>query len=447
MLGLASGAILVPLNSTMLAVALPSVMSEFGVSAAAVASLVTVYLGAVVIAMPLAGTLGDRLGHRRVFLVGVSAFAVSSLLAAAAGAFGVLLLARVLQAFSGALISTSAVALVRAGAPADRRGAAFGLFDMLVSTSAAVGPFIGGLIVSILDWRWTFLLAAPVALTAALTVGLWHRPAAATEDAPVTARPVDPVGLLLLAGLLGALLALLLDSGSLGLPAGLAIPALLAALVWWEGRVPYPAIDLPLLVRPAYASAVAGVLGMTVILHATFVFVPLLVERVMGGDPLMSGLVLLGIYALAAVAAPIGGRWSDRVGRRAPAVIGSAIAAAGLGALWLLVAPIHAAAAFAAVLAVVLGIVGIGFGLGSSPRQAAALDSVPVSEVGMAASTYFTGRYLGGVLGASLAGLVLNQAVTVGAISIGFAILCGVAVMVALISLGLPSRGHSPASS
>jgi hypothetical protein len=65
----------------------------------------------------------------------------------------------------------------------------------------------------------------------------------------------------------------------------------------------------------------------------------------------------------------------------------------------------------------------------------------------MAASTYFTGRYLGGVLGASLAGLVLNQAVTVGAISIGFAILCGVAVMVALISLGLPSRGPSAASS
>jgi hypothetical protein len=100
-------------------------------------------------------------------------------------------------------------------------------------------------------------------------------------------------------------------------------------------------------------------------------------------------------------------------------VIGSAIAAAGLGALWLLVAPMHAAGAFAVVLAVVLGLVGIGFGLGGSPRQAAALESVPVSEVGMAASTYFTGRYLGGVLGASLAGLVLNQAVTAGAIAIG----------------------------
>jgi MFS family permease len=320
MLGIASGAILVPLNSTMLAVALPSVMREFGVNAATVASLVTAYLGAVVIALPLAGTLGDRLGHRRVFLAGVGAFAVSSVLAAVAGAFAVLLLARVLQAFSGAFISTSAVSLVRAAAPADRRGAAFGLFDMLVTISAAVGPFVGGLIVGLLDWRWTFLLAAPVALTAALSVGLWHPPAAAIDDgAPATPRPVDPVGLLLLAGLLAALLALLLDGRSLGLPAGLALPVLLAALVWWEGRVPFPAIDLPLLTRPAYASAVAGVLGMTVILHATLVFVPLLVERVLGGDPLTSGLVLLGISGLSPRPGSAGyGCWSQGRMVRAP---------------------------------------------------------------------------------------------------------------------------------
>ena len=98
MLGLASGAILVPLNSTMLAVALPSIMTEFGVDAATVASLVTVYLGAVAIALPASGTLGDRFGHRRVFLVGVVAFAAASMLAAIAPAFSILALSRVLQA-------------------------------------------------------------------------------------------------------------------------------------------------------------------------------------------------------------------------------------------------------------------------------------------------------------------------------------------------------------
>ena len=97
------------------------------------------------VALPASGSLGDRFGHRPVFLVGVVGVRrSSSLLAAVAPSFEVLALSRVLQAVSGALVSTTSVALVRAMSPPDRRGAAFGLFDMLVSTSAAIGPFIGG---------------------------------------------------------------------------------------------------------------------------------------------------------------------------------------------------------------------------------------------------------------------------------------------------------------
>jgi hypothetical protein len=87
--------------------------------------------------------------------------------------------------------------------------------------------------------------------------------------------------------------------------------------------------------------------------------------------------------------------------------------------------------------------VGVGFGLAGSPRQTAALESVAGGEVGMAASTYYTGRYLGGVVGASLAGLVLGGAVTAGGISLGFAILSGVATAVAIVSLGLPGQARS----
>ena len=104
MLGLASGAILVPLNSTMLAVALPSISQEFEVGPATVASLVTLYLGAVAIALPASGSLGDRFGHRRVFLIGVGGFALASALAASATSFEVLALSRVLQAATGALV-------------------------------------------------------------------------------------------------------------------------------------------------------------------------------------------------------------------------------------------------------------------------------------------------------------------------------------------------------
>lgn len=435
MLGLASGAILVPLNSTMLAVALPSVMTEFNVGAATVASLVTLYLGAVAIALPASGSLGDRFGHRRLFLIGVAAFAFASALAATAGSFEVLAVSRVLQAVSGAFVSTSSVALLRAMAPPDRRGSAFGLFDMLVSTSAAVGPLVGGLLVGGLGWRSLFIVAVPVALLAAVAVGLLAPPRLA--EARAASRPIDLPGL----GLVGAfLLALLiglrgLEDGSSAVIAILAAPVLLLLFVFVELRTDHPAVDPRLFGSRPFAAAVLGVFGATVILHATLVLVPLLVERLQGGNAQTSGLVLLGISALGAIAAPIGGRWSDLVGRRQPAILGTLGSVAGLAALWL-VAP----GASTLLLGLLLALVGFGMGLAGSPRQTAALEMIEPERVGMAAGTYLTGRYIGGALGATLAGAVLGGTVTAGGVSTGFGILAAVAAGVAVSSLLLPAR-------
>ena len=439
MLGLASGAILVPLNSTMLAVALPSVMAEFEVGAATVASLVTLYLGAVAIALPASGSLGDRFGHRRVFLVGVAAFALASALAATAASFEILALSRVLQAASGALVSTSSVALLRAMAPPDRRGSAFGLFDMLVSTSAAVGPLVGGLLVGGLGWRSLFVVAVPVALLAAFAVGALARPQGV--EARATPRPIDLPGLGLLAAFLIALLLGLrgLENGGPEAVAILAAPALLAVFILVELRTDHPAVDPRLFASRSFAAAVVGVFGATVILHGTLVLVPLLVERLQGGNAQTSGFVLLGISALGAIAAPIGGRVSDAVGRRRPAVLGMLASVAGLGALWL-VAP----EASAVGLGLLLAIVGFGMGMSGSPRQTAALEMIEPERVGMAAGTYLTGRYIGGALGATLAGAVLGGTVTAAGVSTGFGILAAVAVVVAAASLFLPARRGLP---
>jgi EmrB/QacA subfamily drug resistance transporter len=440
MLGIAAGSVLVPINSTMLAVALPSVMDTFGVDAATVASLVTVYLGAVAVALPASGSLGDRFGHRRIFLVGVLAFGLASLLAASAPSFAILAASRVLQAISGALVSTSAIALVRAEAPPDRRGAAFGLFDMLVSTSAALGPLIGGLIVGGFGWRAMFFVAAPVALVAAAAVGVVAPPRAPTVDEAATAarpRPIDLPGLGLLAATLVALLVALrgADAGVVGTIAALAVVPLLAAFLVLELRTPHPAVDPRLFASKPFAAAIVGVFGATVVLHGCFLLVPLLVERLQHGSPQTTGLVLLGISALGAIAAPYGGRISDRIGRRAPAVAGMAATAAALAVLWQ-VAP----AASMLVLAAALSIVGFGMGLSGSPRQAAALETIAPDRVGMAAGTYYTGRYLGGVVGASLAGAVLGGAVTGAGVSLGFGLLAAVAAIVVAASLGLPRR-------
>ena len=440
MLGLASGAILVPLNSTMLAVALPSVMNEFGVGAATVAALVTLYLGAVAIALPASGSLGDRFGHRRVFLVGVAGFALASALAATATSFEVLAASRVVQAATGALVSTSSVALLRAMSPPDRRGSAFGLFDMLVSTSAAIGPLVGGLLVAGLGWRSLFVVAVPVALLAALAVGALAPPQkVAPHAAP---RPIDLPGLGLLAAFLVSLLLGLrgLEDGGPESLAILAAPLLLGLFVLFELRTAHPAVDPRLFTSRPFAAAVVGIFGTTVILHATLVLVPLLVERLQGGNAQTSGFVLLGISALGALAAPIGGRYSDVVGRRQPAVLGTLAIVAGLGALWI-VAPQSSTL----VLGLLLAVVGFGMGTAGSPRQTAALELIEPERVGMAAGTYLTGRYIGGALGATLAGAVLGGTVTAGGVSTGFGILAAVGIGVVVASLFLPGRRARPA--
>jgi DHA2 family methylenomycin A resistance protein-like MFS transporter len=137
---------------------------------------------------------------------------------------------------------------------------------------------------------------------------------------------------------------------------------------------------------------------------------------------------------VAAVVAPFGGRASDRRGRRLLVVTGAAISAAGLAGLAL-----PGGAGSVLTIALLLGVVGFGNGL-TSGRQAAALESVDRSRVGMAAGTYYTGRYLGGVVGASIAGAMLGAQVTAAGVSTGFGVLAAVGVGVALVSLGLRGR-------
>ena len=440
MLGVASGAILVPLNSTMLAVALPGVMDDFTLGANAVSSLVTLYLGAVAVALPVGGSIGDRYGHRPAFLVGVIAFAVASAFAALATSFEILEVARVGQAVSGALISTSSAALVRETAPPSRQGEAFGLFDLLVSTSAAVGPFIGGLLVGGFGWRSLFVLAVPLGIVSAAFVGLRLRPETAEETAASrrTANPIDVPGLVLLALAIVAFLVAIRSgsaNGALGLVAALAVVPLLVLFVWVELRTDRPAVDPRLFLRRPFAAAVAGVFGATVILHGSFVIVPLLVEILLHETAVTSGIVLLGLAGVGAIVAPFGGRFSDRNGRRVVVVAGSTISAIGLAALWL-----GSGAATALSVAALLCVVGFGNGL-VSPRQAAALESVEKSRVGMAAGTYYTGRYLGGVVGASLAGAILGSQVTASGVATGFLVLTLVGIGVALVSLGLRGAG------
>jgi DHA2 family methylenomycin A resistance protein-like MFS transporter len=286
-------------------------------------------------------------------------------------------------------------------------------------------------------WRSLFVIAVPVALFAALAVLLFVRPEGAVHggrradvSAPIADR-IDVPGLALLAALLIALLIALrgLGDGGPGLLAILVVIPLSVLDARFELVAERPAVDPRLFVSRPFRAAVLGVLGATVILPASFILVPLLVERLQGGTAQTAGLVLLGISGLGAVAAPFGGRLSDRLGRRRPVVAGSLCTTAGLVTLWLFAVGSGSVAVFA-----MLGIVGFGMGFAGSPRQAAAMDAIPGDRVGMAAGTYYTGRYLGGVLGASLAGAVLGSTVTAAGVTLGFGLLVLVGLAVTAVS-------------
>lgn len=442
MLALAGGAILVPLNTTMLAVALPGIMEEFDLGANAVASLVTLYLGAVAIALPVSGALADRFGHRRTFVAGVLAFGAASLAAALGDVFPLLQGARLLQAVSGAFVSTASVAIIREIAPPDRRGEAFGRFDLLTSTSAAVGPFVGGILIGAFAWRSIFYVCAPIAVASAVAV--WNLlPGEPKHDPAAGPRSIDVPGLVVLGSLIAAILvALRVGPAGIGLAALLAILPLGAAFLAVELRTPRPAVDPRLFRSRAFASAAAGIFGTTIVLHGSFILVPLLVESLLGASATASGVVLLGVAGVGALVAPWGGRASDRLGRRRLAVAGSLITALGIAALaagmpFVLAAPLLAVVA---ALAAVLGFVGLGMGLSGAPRQTAALEAVPSGRAGMGAGTYLTARYLGGLVGASLAGAVLQGEVSVSGLTLGFAILAAAGLGVVAVSLGLPGR-------
>ena len=147
---------LAPLNSTMIAVALPHVIAEFGVDIASAGWLVTAYLIAMAALQPVAGKLGDRLGRRRLILGGVAWFGLVSMGAATASSLSALLFFRVQQAIAGAVALPNGAALLREVVPADRRAGRFGLVGAAIALAAAAGPPLGGLLVGTAGWRAIF---------------------------------------------------------------------------------------------------------------------------------------------------------------------------------------------------------------------------------------------------------------------------------------------------
>ena len=204
----ALGAILAPLNSTMIAVALPRIIRDFHSSVGSAGWLVTSYLLALAVVQPVAGKLGDRHGRRPFVLGGLVVFGIASLGAAVASSLALLIAFRLAQAVAGAVVFPNGAGLVRELIPADRRARAFGMVGAAIALAAALGPPLGGLLISIGGWQSIFYVNVPL-VTVALVLAWRSIPRRTTVE--VSRGPFDWLGSALFALVLGGVAALVIE--------------------------------------------------------------------------------------------------------------------------------------------------------------------------------------------------------------------------------------------
>jgi EmrB/QacA subfamily drug resistance transporter len=429
---------LAPLNSTMIAVALPSVVAEFAANIAVAGWLVTGYLIAMASLQPVAGKLGDRFGRRRLILGGLLYFGLVSLGATVAPSLELLLLFRIQQGVAGALVFPNAAALLRDVVPAQRRATRFGLLGAVVSVAAAAGPPLGGLLVGTIGWRAIFLMNIPLLLPA-LLLGWRYIPRTARPAADGSYPRFDSVGAIWLSVVLASMAWVLTQSrnGAAGWqqPAGLVVALLAVLFFYYELRHADPVLQPRLFRHRSFAAACATVAFSNLAMYNTLLAMPILLALQAGWGEFHIGLALMSLSATSVIFSPLGGRLADRYGRRWPTVAGMAVSVLGFS---LLVVP--GALASPLLLLTGLAIAGIGLGISSSGLQTAAVEAVAQSETGVAAGVFSTSRYLGSIVGSSILAALLSAGAGLPAFHAVFLLVVAAAVVSVLTSLGLHDR-------
>lgn len=419
----ASASLLVPLNSTLIAVGLPEVRHHFGVGVGALTWLVSSYLIAVAVSQPLGGRLGDRFGHATLVTAGLVVLLGTSLAAGSAWSFEALIAFRALQGVGAAFIAPNCSALLRKRVPPSRLGLVLGTNGAAVSSGAMLGPAFGGALLIAGDWRWLFFGNVPASLFALLLMLRLER------DSGDRSQPsgIDLPSLLSLGGafaglsLLGA--AIRLDNSAALLVAALFLPASVGAyLVLFRARN-RGVVDLRLFSRRSYAVPAVSVALGNLVMYSMLVSIPVYARDIRdSSDGTVSALLFL-MSAGTVILGPVAGGFADRVGTRLPILAGSVIlviSAAGLAAM------IGTGPALA--LALPLGLVGAGLGVSQAALSSAALQAWPPAVAGSASGTFSMMRYVGSITGVAIIAAILGAHPDVGSFRVLYTGLIGFAL-------------------
>ena len=384
-------------------VALPVIARELGASPAASVWVINAYqLTITVLLLPLAA-LGDRIGYKCIYIPGLALFTLGSVACAAGGTLGLLIAARVFQGIGAACIMSMNAALVRATYPAKMLGRGIGYNAMVLSVSAAVGPTLAALILSVASWQWLFLINLPIGI-AAIVVGRKSLP-----DPHGHGKPFDWPSALLSAAMMGLVVSgaetFARESSTAGFAMIAGGIAAGAALVWREWGQANPLMPLDLLKIPIFTLSISTSVVSFAAQMLAYVAIPFLFQSVLGRSVFATGLLMTPWPIAVGIAAPFAGRLADRVNAGLLGGIGLAIFALGLFLLSRLgPTPDNFEIAWR------MAVCGLGFGLFQSPNNRTIVSSAPKPRSGAAGGMLATARLLGQTAGAVTVGVAFHLA-------------------------------------
>jgi EmrB/QacA subfamily drug resistance transporter len=398
------------LDVTIVNVALPSIQKELGSSFEDLQWVVDAYALALAAILLASGSLGDLLGRRSVFVIGLAVFSTASLLCGLSGSPVMLNASRALQGAGGAMMFANSLALIAQEFPADERGTALGIWGATTGFAVAVGPLAGGVLTDAFGWEWIFLVNVPIGL---VTLALTLMKVRDSERDP-TAQ-IDWAGLVTFSAALFCLVFALIRGNDDGwgspkivvlLVAG---AALLAAFATVEHRRDQPMLDLRLFRIPTFTGAQIVAFSLHASMFSMFLYITLYIQNILGYTPLESGLRFLPVSLLSFLAAPIAGKLAERYPVRV-------FLAAGLALIGLGLVEMHGVKPSDDWTTLLPGFIlaGIGIGLVNPPLATAAIGVVEPRRAGAASGINSTARQVGTAVGIAGLGALLQSKLSHG---------------------------------
>jgi EmrB/QacA subfamily drug resistance transporter len=385
------GTFMLLLDVTIVIVALPDIQRSLGAGFSDVQWTIDAYSLSLAALMLPSGSLADLRGRRRLFIIGLAVFTAGSLLCGAAQSPAMLIASRAGQGVGGAIMFATSLALLAQTFHGRARGTAFGVWGAVTGISVALGPVLGGLLTSALNWRWIFFVNVPVGL-AAIAISLRY----VGESRAQHARHLDPAGFAVLTlGLLCLIYGLIRTSSS-GWTDGVVIACfaaaalLLTAFPIVERLVRQPMFDLSLFRKPTFVGGLIAAFGMNGSLFAMFLFLVVYLQDILHYSALQTGLRLLVITGATLLAAIPAGQLSARVPVRL--MVGPGLMLVGLGLL--LMRGLSPASQWTHLIPGFV-IAGLGTGLVNPPLASTAIGVVKSSGAGMASGINSTFRQIG----------------------------------------------------